>query len=680
MPVSPCMKTFERPRPYRASVLLLAMSLLGALITTAAAQPAAPAIQLLNPSAHSTVISDKGGNYHLNAWGSDLPSLPLVEFEIQATGSPAITIGTAQRVGSDTFEFFWDVPSSLANGTYTLRAILYSSGGGAEVARDSQEVRLAHNSSPSTPSAETTEISYPQNGGQAGFYSPPGAQPNIVIDLASSPGTTRARVFYTVTSPGGEPTWKICGTESAAAAADGVRCTLATPDSPAMVSAVAAIANTTPVAPGVDLATTLNASGDAHRIQPYDQVPQGLTLDPAMQRVDAGAGSFPCSQAIFVTVVDQLARRIAGANVDVYAKGPTDQLAFDTSTGSSANQPPDQNGVVAEQAFNCSSGSFGGMQGDINRVGEPDRKQIESVGGTNDAGKFNFKLRTDSAGLTLITVYADADGNDLFCATEADASATIGWGQDATAPVPETQDTGGCAAVQTPTPTPSISPSTPSPSASPSSSPSTPSSSPTTPSASPSTTAPGPSPVQVTLESSTGRTRWSKTFTLSGRVSSNTSSCRSLVPVAFLRNTAGGDESFVQSDSTVADADGAFSLQVTADSSATYIARTSGSSLCSEGTSSGVTVLVRKVVRLTVKTPIPGEGNLKAKVLPCGGHEGDPVLLRAKQDGSMNTIAKKRSNDRCIAKFNSLFRGVYQAVSPKTDADHLGGKSPRRRV
>ena len=651
----------RRTTRMRACAGAVAMLVVAAFGATANAQVPAPSIQLLSPSGHSALMSDKGGPFHLTAWGANVPQTAVVEFEIQAAGRPAVTIGTAQRAGADTFELSWDISTAFENGTYTLRALLYSgeSGNFREVARDTQTVQLAHRSDPTSPAAESIEIAYPGNGTLAGFFTPSNGQPHVIIDVVGSAGTTRARTYYTITAPGEEPQWKICGTETAAQAANGIRCVLASGDAVSAVTAVAAVANTTPVAPGVELNPTLNASGDAHRVVGYSQTPSGLALTPETHRVDAAAGVFPCSQSLTATVTDQMGRKIAGANVDVYAKGPTDQLAFDTSNQSALNQPPDQRSLTNEPAFNCSTGSFGGFQADDNRVSDADRKHIESAAGTNDAGQVDFKLHSDSSGVTYVTAWADTDGNDFFCATEPNDSATISWGQDMAAPSPEPADTEGCT---TTSPSPSIT-ATPTATAT-------------------STEPPAPASVDVSLEASRSRAIWGSSYEMAGRVTATpaTAGCTGLVTVTISRDVTGGTVSYTDVGSTVTDADGFFTMTRTADQSATYVARTTGSEVCEAGSSSGTTVLVSKKVRITVERSASGPDTITAKVFPCSDHAGERIVLQRRHDGRFDTVARRNSNGRCAARFEVDRPGIYRAVSPKSDADHLAGSSSRVRI
>ncbi|HVF52951.1 MAG TPA: hypothetical protein VNC78_05010 [Actinomycetota bacterium] len=691
-------------KPQRAGALIVLATVIALVsgVLTAAAQGPAPSIQLLNPSSHSTIVSDKldaDATYHLVAWTAGAPASALVEFEIQQGTSPTITIGTATRVGADTFSLAWDIPPTVTDGSYRVRAILYSGSPLQEVGRDEQVVEINHQSGAAPTAldaAETVEIVYPAIGGQVGVYAPPPGPAALVADVALSAGATRVRLLYTTSPTGTEPAWTVCGSETAAQAADGVRCTFAATDGAMSITALAAVANETPLPPPAAFNESLNESGDAHRVEPYLQVPQSVTIQPSIVRVDpAVSGAFPCAPisaepAFLATVIDQRGRRIAAVNVDVHAQGPTDQLAFDTSTQSHPNQPPDANHTPPEPAYSCQSGTFSGQQGDHNVAGDADTKHIESVTGTNDAGQFSFRLHTDAGGATRITAWADIDADDLLCSAEPAGSASIGWGQDAPPPTALTPDTFACAG-STPTPT-AIGSITPTPTVTSSASP-TASATPTrtvtptaTTTATPTATQTQPSsaPREVTLELSTNKTTFNKTFTLSGRIqaaSNAAPSCSQLTEVVIFRDVAGGNADFEEFARTTTDQAGTFTLTRNADRSAGYVAQVDANALCQNATSSTETLLVKKKVSLSGR-PAAGGIAWRISVRPCAGHERDRVRLQKRIGGRWVTQARPRTNTSCVAKVTRTgdVGGTWRAVAPKTDADHLGGRSARKQV
>lgn len=86
--------------------------------------------------------------------------------------------------------------------------------------------------------------------------------------------------------------------------------------------------------------------------------------------------------------------------------------------------------------------------------------------------------------------------------------------------------------------------------------------------------------------------------------------------------------------------------------------------------------LFAKNVTLKAKPKKVEEGEktrLKAKVTPCEGHEGDVVEFYRKK----KRIAKKKSNDQCVAKLKVkvTMTTKFTAVSPMQDLDHLASKS-----
>ncbi len=86
----------------------------------------------------------------------------------------------------------------------------------------------------SVENQNTVEITYPQNGGQVGFYTPPGSNvaTGVIDVVASALAPRRVRVLYSESAPGTEPAFQPCGEIPRANAADGVRCRLGWCDRP----------------------------------------------------------------------------------------------------------------------------------------------------------------------------------------------------------------------------------------------------------------------------------------------------------------------------------------------------------------------------------------------------------------------------------------------------------------
>jgi hypothetical protein len=402
---------------------------------------AASTIEFLNPSQYrgtttNMQLSDVGDNdvaFHIVAWVGEVPSSPLVEFEIQTTAQNPQTI-TANRVGSsDTWEAFYEIPDGNTDGPYTLRARLYS--GGTEVANDEKSVMINQSDVPPPPAAETVEISYPSDAGPFGFFTPKGKSTNGVIVAKASEGTQQVVGFYTQSDPGDAPVWESCGSgaPNSTTFIARVRCTLNEGDTVASVTAVAAVANRTPSQTNPN--ANLDDSGDAHRVFSYVQVPSGFSFLPQSTTADPNN----CTGAIVGTLLDQSGQPIAQANVDAHAVGPSDQLRFGSigNNGTSAFKNPDKGHISSEFAIACSDKSNSGTQGEHNVPGGDDVKHIETAdaGGTSNAGAFTVALYADEAGSTVVTFWADVDDDDIQGSSEAAGGARIGWGQPPPPPV-----------------------------------------------------------------------------------------------------------------------------------------------------------------------------------------------------------------------------------------------------
>ena len=490
-------------------------------------------IEWLNPSGTATTgpgpeASNKAettpaagtatNGYHLVAWISGNPDTPRVEFTWQGSGNEQTITSNATKVGTDTFEFYFDlngVQETTGNmndpgiDTIPFRAKLFAGASGIQCDSDEQEVEVNNqdhqapqNADPrNEPQGETVEILYPANGQQVGFYK--GA---ATLDVKHSAGVTFIYAWYTLSPPGTEPTWKACNTdgEAAADAATGVKCTLAAGDTPSQVRAVGVTANDANTSLPTAARPQSNDSGDAHRSNGYEQVPTNITditMTPNDPQVQPNAsGNFPCSPVISFRVTDQLNRKVVGANVDVHAAGPSDNLYFDDSgNNSSAHQAPNSAHAKTELTADCESSTqdpppeaSGTSQAEHETAGN-DIKHIESqAAGTAEDGTFKFQLatRAKNTGTTDILMVADVDDNDQVCAgSEPVATTAIGWG---VAPQPGPAPVGEGTACPTVTPTSTTS--------SPSPSQSTTSTSPTPTSSNTSTATSSPSPSNTTTE------------------------------------------------------------------------------------------------------------------------------------------------------------------------------------
>lgn len=394
--------------------------------------------------------------YRLSAWVSGVPQNPAVEFELLTRGGVSLEIiDDVQRVGSDTFEADWDIPDTLPDGPYTLRATLAEGILGVDsVDQDIMIQRLA----------ERAEITYPDTRsgtGEYGMYTALGRsaaadgtfeRPNAIGNIenrstgvAPGSGPGRVRAFYTLSQPGTPPTWLVCGTESASGsypfggANNGIRCTMQAPEHSQLVTAVALVANNTKANQPYN--DSGNQSGDATRVEPYAQVPTSLDV-VAGQSVTLDSGS--CHE-VGVSLVDQIGREVIGANLDAHAWGPHDRLKFGTGLIDSWSAiVPDRANHAEEQGMDCFSLEEDqpevGAQGEHQVVGGPDVKHVEADDtGSDDEGLWGFQVfvPADSTSSERHTTYwelwldegNDGSGlnNDTYDALELCRSGLIGW-------------------------------------------------------------------------------------------------------------------------------------------------------------------------------------------------------------------------------------------------------------
>lgn len=419
------------------SLLLVAALVAGLVPSVVGAQPAQPAIQLLNPSGYTTspelsAKADSDAAFHFVAVVPSVPPTPFVEFEIESTAGNRVTV-EGSPVGTDTWEADHDL-TGLTDGQYTIHAILYSQGQQFGQS-DSQVVTINNSDLPPPPRAETAEITFPANGGQVGFYTPPGALPRTVVDVQTSEGAQQVRVLYSTSPLGSEPEWVQCGTGSVDEGIARARCTLAEGAVPGQVKAIAAVANLTP--PPAPAQVSGDDSGDAHRVTPYVSTPRRVAISPEATKQEIGT-----CLPLTAVVTDQLARPVAGANVDVHATGPNDNLRFGSiSNTTNAFQAPDKGPHGTENALRCSDNTSSGQQGDTNRVPGADEKHIESTaataGASNNSGGFTFALRSATAGGTQIVAWSDDNDDDAQDVSEASGGARVGWGEDPPQPTSE---------------------------------------------------------------------------------------------------------------------------------------------------------------------------------------------------------------------------------------------------
>ncbi len=692
---------------------------------TASPTPSGPRIELLNPDVTtSDEISSKNDNsgggtgttYHLVAWVTQVPQNALVEFQFQATGSNRADVipcaettgGVARFVSPDTFECDFNVTTAFpeaggatapggdapANGT--IRAILFgqnAQGQNAELSRDEEPVAINNQDRPAaTPpdfrienQGNTVEISYPVNGGQVGFFTPPGT--NVAagaIDVFASQGTRNVRVFFSRSAPGTEPAFQSCGRR---AVADNeprpvvVRCTLPAGVGSSAVTAIAASAedfNEDPV--GTQQETTNVDAADAHRAFGYEQDPTSVFITPQTQRVDANPqGQFTaCAPLMTARVFDQQTqqRPVVGVNVDVSAEGPTDALSFDdddaAGNSTSRSQAPDQGGHSTESAANCeATGTPGasGSQGEHERAGQGDRKHIESQAeGTNRLGEFTFRLFSPNTGATQITAWADEDGNDVYCSEEAAGIASIGWGQDAPSPT-------GVSPEQTTCPRP-----TPGQTGSPTVTATATATSTTTatPTGTNTTTGGATTGRTVTLAADKNEMPAGRTVTFSGQVLSNDRTCTDNEFVQIRRRIL-GTTSFRDLFATRTDSQGGFRIETRARKSADYIAVVTQQNNCQQDTSDEVTVLVKVLIQILPSDKNPDRGDtirFKSSVRP--EHDRTTLLLQRKKGRRWVTVDRDKLNKDSIGNFTvraNFGSRTFRTKWKSQDAEHESNTS-----
>lgn len=186
----------------------------------------------------------------------------------------------------------------------------------------------------------------------------------------------------------------------------------------------------------------------------------------------------------------------------------------------------------------------------------------------------------------------------------------------------------------------------------------------------------------VNLVASRNTITFDATFRLGGSVTPGAADvpqgCIGDVTVTLFRMVLGESDSEMVATTTTT-ASGAFKFEgLPADRGANYVAILDQTDGCSEAASQPEPVNVRKKVTLSGPPIAGGRVRLKADVEPCKGHRGDKVLLQKRKGGRWVTVDRDRSDDRCRAVFVQEVgrRSVFRAKAPKTDPDHLAGKSP----
>jgi hypothetical protein len=306
-------------------------------------------------------------------------------------------------------------------------------------------------------------------------------------------------------------------------------------------------------------------------------------------------------------------------------------------------------------------------QGEHEVAGEGDLKHIESdAAGTEDSGSFRFRLynRSDTiTGTTQFTAFFDRDDDDRFCSAEPSGNGSIGWASDPAAPSGLPSETATC----------------PEPMATPTSSPS-PSPTPTrTATASPTPTSTVGASRTVTLSASEANVDAGDQVTLNGQVFSSNASCEDTEFVRIRRRVHGTD-AFADFSSTTTNADGFYELEITANSSADYMAVAPAHDSCAEGTSQAVTVLAKVKVSISVRDFSPERGAavvFKGRVTP--NHSGTKVVLQRKKGGRWVKVARDALNgkSRYRIEIDADWKRArrFRVKWAEADSDHESGIS-----
>jgi hypothetical protein len=437
------------PRAATAAVVALLLAVAGALVAPQAAgqtpspspsgspsaSPSGPAdgeltVLLLNPSPGYGAppnVSDRfdGVDTHYTivarTQGNGAPALLEASITPQnsdGTFANELLIGELDRVapGSDVWELDWDIPSSVPEGTalLTVRAYVETSSGFVETGSDATEVSVFYSDPTQAPvgAYETVDLAWPEQAGALGFYKPRVGAWRTVIDGTTSPGANFVQLYFSVTPPGAAPAFVPCGstptvTRTGHNSFSG-RCTLDALTLPSQVTAVAAVADFRENSSGVRFPQAADVrSVAAYTVSPDDM---SVRITPVARRVLAPAS---LCQLFTVIVTDEHDRLILGANVDVHAAGPTDELIL----AGSGLIPPSPH--TTEQTAPCPSEipvpvpTTPRPQGDHNVPGGIDAKHMETNQGTGldtptqQSGQTSFLVASERPGMTELVAWVD---------------------------------------------------------------------------------------------------------------------------------------------------------------------------------------------------------------------------------------------------------------------------------
>ena len=390
-------------------------------------------IAFLNPSSYSMELSTKPDgvdeSYHLIAWsnisrGSEMSAT----FAYQVGDGPKTEIATVpQGAYSSTFEVFWDPPADIADDVPFKLSVLshLDIWGDAE---DEIEVRLNDSDDGSGPRGETAELLHTNSENFFGLNKGPDGITRGAVKVSVSEGTSSVKLFYSRSNPSNDPLWEQCGSAAVEEQEFWVVCTIHPDDEYSDVHALAVLAD--------------EDSGDAHRVHSFAPQFGEITLDLPAQEANAGE----CSALVTVTASDGQGAPVIGAMLDVHAFGPDGSVTFGVGDGADGFRAPTERHPI-EPATDCLTKEPAGEQGRHDEATTP-RKHIESAG-TDDDGRWSFRLFSESPGQTQVLVWwEDRLGDDLFC-SEEDAyhdieTAVVGWDQEPGPPTEHATDEPSC--------------------------------------------------------------------------------------------------------------------------------------------------------------------------------------------------------------------------------------------
>ena len=393
-------------------------------------------VTLLNPSTgydDPPKVSDRfdgvDTRYTIVARTTGVAQSAIVEASIAPQNSDGtfdneILIGELERVSpsSDVWQYDWDIPTSVAEGTalIVVRAYVETAAGFLETDSDTVEVSIFYSDpSPQPVGAwETVDVSWPEQAGALGWYKPRVGAWRTLVDGSTSPGASHAQILVSTTPPGEVPAFVPCGS-GAVSVQGGVprfsaRCTLDAVTLPSAVTAVAAVAEFRQPESGVRFAQ----AADVRTVSSYAVSPEDMSIHvtPAGRRVLAPATA---CQTFSAVVTDDHGRLVLGANVDVEASGPTDELIL---AGSAVTVPDPPH--PTERTSPCPGTETVDppvdavppttrIQGEHNVPGGLDVKHMENRQGTGldsstqPAGVAAFLVASENPGMTKITVWVD---------------------------------------------------------------------------------------------------------------------------------------------------------------------------------------------------------------------------------------------------------------------------------